>query len=125
MQVDQSLHLDSSNVNKESQETHYQLGNTCSRKTTDRINNTLAEQHFKQLQNLFSDVTKNGWLLVLVIDDFTTIHTNRRPLNDKVSDSVSMCTIVINVFKNLKGIRLPENIFDVHYPTGLDIQVCI
>jgi hypothetical protein len=67
MQVDQSLYLDSSNVNKEGQETQYQLGNTCSRKTTDRIKNTLAEQHFKQLQNLFSDATKNGWLLVLVL----------------------------------------------------------
>ena len=37
MQVDQSLYLDSSNINKEGLETQHQLGNTCSKKTTDRV----------------------------------------------------------------------------------------
>ena len=45
MQIDQSLYLDSSNIDKEGLETQHQLGNTCSRKTTDRVMAVLAEQH--------------------------------------------------------------------------------
>ena len=125
MQVDQSLYLDSSNINKEGLETQHQLGNTCSKKTTDRVMGVLAEQHHKQLEEFLTNATKNEWLLVLVIDDFTKIHTNRRPLDDKASDSVSMCTIVIKAYKHLKGIKRPPNIFHVHHSKGLDIQGCL
>jgi hypothetical protein len=124
MQIDQSLYLDSSNINKEGLDTQHQVGNTCSRKTTDRVMTVLAEQHCKRLDDFFSSATKNEWLLVLIIDDFTKIHTNRRPLNDKASDAVSMCTIVIKAYKNLKGIKLPKNIFNVHHSNGLNIQAC-
>ncbi|CAB4029858.1 Hypothetical predicted protein, partial [Paramuricea clavata] len=46
MQIDQSLYLDSSNINKEGIETQHQLGDTCSIKTTDRVMTVLAEQHY-------------------------------------------------------------------------------
>ena len=108
MQIDQSLYLDSSNIDKEGLATQHQVGNTCSRKTTVRVMTVLAEQHCKRLDDFFSSATKNEWLLVLIIDDFTKIHTNRNPLNDKASDSVSMCTIVIKAYKDLKGIKLPK-----------------
>ncbi len=35
-----------------------------------------------------------------------------------------MCTIVIKAYKDLKGIKLPNNIFNVHHSNGLDIQAC-
>ena len=85
----------------------------------------LAEQHHKRLEEFLTIATKNEWLLVLVIDDFTKIHTNRRPLHDKASDSISMCTIVIKAYKELKAIKVPHNIFDVHHPNGLDIPGCL
>ncbi|CAB4029857.1 Hypothetical predicted protein [Paramuricea clavata] len=35
-----------------------------------------------------------------------------------------MCTIVIKAYKDLKGIKLPKNICNVHLSNGLDIQAC-
>ncbi len=58
MQIDQSLYLDSSNINKEGLETQHQLGNTCSKKTTDRVMTVLAEQHHKRLQDFFYQCDK-------------------------------------------------------------------
>ncbi len=53
MQNDQSLYLDSSNINKEELETQHRLGITCSKKATDRVMTVSAEQHHKQLQDVF------------------------------------------------------------------------
>ena len=79
MQVDQAMYLNSNNVNQEGMDTEYQLGNTCSRKTTNIKLNKLSSNHHNNLESIFSEAIKNEWLLVLIIDDFTKIHTNRRP----------------------------------------------
>ena len=63
-------------------------------------------------------------MLVLIIDDFTKIHTNRRPSQIFVN-AMSMCTIVVKAFKQLKAIEVPSNISNIHYPDGLNVQVCL
>ena len=106
-------------------DTEYQLGNTCCRKTTNIKLNKLSNDHHHNLQAFYSEAIKNEWLLVLIIDDFTKIHTNRRPNQQQLSNCISMCTIVIKAFKSLKAIKLPKNIFMVHYPKDVNIQACI
>jgi len=86
---------------------------------------TLANSHPENLDTFFSEAIKNQWLLVLIIDDFTSIHTNRRPNEEKMSNVISMCTIVIKPFKHIKAIPLPKNINDIHDPAGVNIASCI
>ncbi len=76
MQVDYAMYLNSNNINQEGMDTEFQLGNTCSRKTTKLKINKLSSDHHNHLEKIFSEATKNEWLLVLIIDDFTKIHTN-------------------------------------------------
>ena len=64
----------------------------------------------------------NQWLIVLIIDDFTTIHTNRRPDTDTSSTSKSMCTIVFKIFKSIQAIHRPKNIYRLHDPQGVNIN---
>lgn len=125
MQVDHALYLNSNCVNQEGMDTEYQLGNTCSRKTKNLKLNMLSDNHQKNLENFFSEAIKNEWLLVLIIDDFTKIHTNRRPNHQHISNVMSMCTIVIKAFTSLKAIKLPKNISKIHDPMGVNIKTLI
>ncbi|CAB3977648.1 Hypothetical predicted protein [Paramuricea clavata] len=79
MQVDQALYLQTSHANQEAILTEHQLGNTCSRRLMNNIRKSLSSNHRDDLQQFFADAIKNEWLLVLVTDDYTTIHTIRRP----------------------------------------------
>ena len=53
-----------------------------------------------------------------------SIHSRRRPTTDKLSQSKSMCTIIIKVFKNIKAIPacLPST---YHCLQAIDIDTCI
>ena len=86
MQVDHAIYLNSNNVNQEGMDIEFQLGNTCSRKTSHIKLNKLSNDHHNNLETFFSEAIKNEWLLLLIIDDFTKIHT--RHLNpSKLSKS--------------------------------------
>ena len=54
----------------------------------------------------------------------TSIHTRRRPTTDKLSQSKSMCTIIIKVFKSIKAIPacMPTT---YHCLQTIDIDTCI
>ena len=106
-------------------DTQFQLGNTCSRKTTKSKLNKLSNDHHNDLENLFSEAIKNEWLLVLIIDDFTKIHTNRGPNHQQFSNCMSMCTIVIKAFKSLKAVKKPKNISKIHHHEGINIKAFI
>lgn len=125
MQIDHALYLKSNNINQEGVDTQYQLGNTCSRRKTNMVSNSLSASHSESLHTFFSDAIANEWLLVLIVDDFTKIHTNRRPNDQKVSDCMSMCTIVVKAFKSVKAIKLPKNLFNLHDPLGINIDTCV
>ena len=61
---------------------------------------------------------------MLIIDDFTKIHTNRRP-DFQMSNAMSMCTIVVKAFKSLKAIRVPKDIWRIHHPDGVNVEACV
>jgi hypothetical protein len=64
--------------------------------------------------------------LVLIIDDYTNVHTHRRPKGIHTSTAASMCTIVVKAFKNLKAIERPSStsIISLHDEQGVDIDSC-
>lgn len=124
MQVDHALYLKSNNVNNEGFDTEFNLGQTCSRRKIDMALHSLASSHARNLQQFFNDAIQNKWFLVLIVDDFTKIHTNRRPLDERVSDTMSMCTIVVKAFKSLPAMRVPKNRFILHNPSGISLESC-
>lgn len=116
--------MNSNRITQEAMGTEYQMGNTCSRKTTNVTSNKLVSQHDTNLKAFFEEAIKHEWVLVLIIDDFTKIHTNRRP-TIRMSNPMSMCTIVVNAFKSLKAIKVPRDIFNLHCPDGVNVQACV
>ena len=101
MQVDQALYLKTSHANQEAILTEHQLGNTCSRRLLNNVQKSLSQSHLDNLQTFFSDAIENEWLLVLVINDYTTIHTIRRPTQTKCSQANNMCIIIVKAFKEI------------------------
>ena len=75
-------------------ETEHIMGNSCARRTINKIIQTMSESHYLSLETFVTRAIDQKWLLVLVIDDYTSVHTKRRPLNEKPSEAKTMCTIV-------------------------------
>ena len=102
------------------------MGNTWCRRTMDSTLNSLATQNLQQLNSFLLEAIKNQWLLVLIIHDYTYVHTHRRPKGIHTSTAANMCTIVVKAFKNLKAIERPSStsIISLHDEQGLDIDFC-
>jgi len=101
LQIDHSLYLRSSRINQKGLEAEHIMGLSCAGRTVNSIVNTMAENHHQPFQNFIQDAVKNKWLLVFVslIDDYTSVHTKRRPQGEKASEAKSMCTIVVKAIK--------------------------
>ena len=124
MQVDHALYLNSNHMSQEGIDTENRMGNTCCQRTMDSTLNSLATQNLQQLNSFVLEAIKNQWLLVLIIDDYTNVHTHRRPKGIHTSTAASMCTIVVKAFKNLKAIERPSSIISLHDEQGVDIDSC-
>lgn len=92
LQIDHSLYLRSSRINQKGLETEHIMGLPCARWTVKSIVNTMAENHYQSFQNFIQDAVKNKWLLVIIMDNYTSVHTKRRPQGEKASQAKSMCT---------------------------------
>ena len=57
----------------------------------------------------------NEWFIVATIDDYTNINTHRRPLTEKASSAVNMCTVVISIFKDIPALPW-QQAFELHNP---------
>ena len=125
MQVDSALYLNSNRKTQEGMDTQYRMGHTCSRKTSNIIRSQLSKSHEDNLKMFFNQSIQNEWVLVLIIDDFTKVHTYRRPATPRTGNPMSMCTIVIKGFKQLRAVNLPSNISRIHCPEGVDIPACV
>ena len=123
LQIDHSLYLRSSRINQEGLETEHIMGLSCARRTVNSIVNTMADNHYQSFQNFIQDAVKNKWLLVLIIDDYTSVHTKRRPQGEKASEAKSMCTIVVKAFKQIPAINVEEANF-MHDVNGISITSC-
>ena len=124
LQVDHGLYLHSSRINQEGIDTQHQLGNTCCRRTVNNLLDSLAANHNQQLENFITAAMENEWLLVLIIYNYTNIHTYRRPTGNKPSQANNMCTIVVKAFRNIKAVQIPQDITKLHDPQGLNVARC-
>ena len=66
--------------------------------------------------------TRNGWLAICVIDDYTTIHAKRRPTEFSTSKVSSMCTIICRIFPEINAIPL-TGLQYLQNPSGVDVRV--
>ena len=124
LQADNAIFLYQSNLNQHGLDTVRQMGGSCCRRLAGNLLNHFSNSNHQKISELINDAIQHQWQLVLVIDDFTSIHTRRRPTTDKLSQSKSMCTIIIKVFKNIKAIPacLPST---YHCLQAIDIDACI
>lgn len=51
------------------------MGHTPARRTVNNVVNTMSESHFKSFEDFITEATERKWLIVLIVDDFTSIHT--------------------------------------------------
>ena len=82
----------------------------------------LASENKRSVQTMVADAVENYWCIVLIIDDYTTIHSKHKP-TETVSSAASMCTIVCRVFPNVKAI--PLTAIDFHNPNSVDITLLL
>lgn len=62
--------------------------------------------------------------MVLIIDDFTNIHTFRQPTGNNPSQANNLCTIVIKAFRDIKAVEMPQDINILLNPQGLNVSRC-
>ncbi len=62
--------------------------------TVDRALQNFSSTNKTSVNSDLDDAIKNRKLLSLMIDDYTTIHTTRRPKDLKTSQAKNMCTMI-------------------------------
>ena len=106
LQTDHTSYLRSSQVNQEGMETEHIVGISCARQTINNIVQTMCESHYLSLDTFVTPAIEQKWLLVLVIDNYTFVHTKWRPLDETPSEAKTMCTIVVKAFKDIPAISI-------------------
>ena len=122
LQTDHALFLKDSNLNQIALEAQREMGNSCCRRRVNILHAELAQSNTNKIGELISEAIKEQSQLVLIIDDYTSIHTKRRPKTDQLCHLKSMCTIVVKVFKNVKAI--PRCLATTYHVDGTDITSC-
>ena len=123
LQMDHALHLRSNLINQEGIETEHIMGYTCSKRTLNNVMHKMSQSHLKSFED-FITTANCKWLVVLIIDDFKAIHTKRRPEEEKLSEAKTVCTIVVEVFKDIQAVPVMHALC-IHDQNGIDIESCI
>jgi len=79
----------------------------------------MSESHYQSFETFVTQAIEQNWLLIPVIDDYTSVLTKRRPLDEKPSEAKTMCTIVIKAFKDIPAISI-DHASTVHDLNGID-----
>ncbi len=80
------------------------VGSSCCRHTVNRMFNAVAQGTAKRLNDIVAEAIAQKWQIVLIIDDYTAIHTIRRPTTSQSCNPKSMCTIIVKLFRNVPAI---------------------
>ena len=100
-------------------ETQLNIGTACSSRSVDRALSHYAITNETTGADAASNAIKNKKLLLLMIDDYTTIHSHRRPTALATNNVLNMCTIIIKIFPQLDAIQVQSSEL-VHPPQGVD-----
>ena len=71
----------------------------------------MSEFHFKSFEDFITEATEHKWLIVLIADDFTSIHTKNWPQKDQSSEAKTMCTIVVKAYREIPAIPVEQTIY--------------
>ena len=111
-------------MNQEGMETQHMMGLSCARRTLNTIAKLLSENHGKLFKHFIEDAIEHKWLLALIINNFTSIHSKRRKQGDKAPEAKSMCTMVLEAFKNIPAISVLQASI-MHDVNGISINTCL
>ena len=101
-------------------DTQLNIGTACSSRSVDRaLTHHYAVKNETTQAEAISCAIKNKQLLVLMIDDYTTIHSHRRPTALATNNVLNMATIIIKIYPQLDAIQV-KNPELVHPPQGVD-----
>ena len=87
LQTDHALFLKDSNQNQRGLEAQREMGNSRCRRRVNILHAELAESNTNMIGELISEAIKEQWQLVLIIDDYTSVHSKRRPKNRSIMPS--------------------------------------
>ena len=79
-------------------------GISASKSTQKRELQKLASSHSNTVKGFIDETIRMKCLLVLMIDDYTNIHTKHRPLDSTTSTARSMATILLKRFPDVPAI---------------------
>ncbi len=119
MQRNNPLYMVTNNINHRAINTQLAIGSSMSSRTGQRILHNSQEANSNSLEAAIRRAIENQWLIVASIDDFTSVHSYRRPDSHSASLGINMCTVVISIFKNIPAISW-ESSHDLHNPVLIE-----
>ena len=96
-------------------DTQRNIGTACSSRSVDRALTHYAVKNETTQAEAISCAIKNKKLLVLMIDDYATMHSHRRPTALATNNVLNMATIIIKIYPQLEVIQV-KNLELVHTP---------
>ena len=84
------------------------VGITVSKSTQQRERNKAASDHERVVLEFVQEAYEQKDLLVLMIDDYTDIHTKQRPKDQETSTATSMATILLKRLPGVPAIPVTE-----------------
>ena len=118
-QLDNGIFLKFSHCTNEGIDTQRTIGTACCSRSIDRAMAKYAASNKSNVDEAITTAIAQKQLLLLMIDDYTTVHTSRRPTDLQTSTANNMCTIIIKIFPSLEAIKKTN---DVHPINGIDID---
>ena len=97
------------------------LGTTVSSRTVKNEVMKLANQNRRVVDSAIMNAIENEYLIVAMIDDYTTIHSYHRPTDNKASTCRAMCTIVCRIFPSVPAIPI-TSLESLHCPSVIDLH---
>ena len=94
----------------------HQSGIATSKSTQRREMYKSSKSHDNLVREFITDATEKRAMLVFMVDDFTTVHTKRRPTNQKTSTASNMATLLLKRFHDGSAIPVSSNIIN---PNGI------
>ena len=96
-------------------------GIAVSKSTQRRHLRKTADRYVARVQSFIDDAIDRKCLLVLMVDDYTNIHTKQRPKDQETSSAKKMATILLKKFPTIPAIALNE---ESHiYKDGISISI--
>ena len=120
-QLDNGIFLKFSHCTNEGIDTQRTIGTACCSRSIDRAMARYALSNKLNVDEAITTAIAQKQLILLMIDDYTTVHTSRRPSNLQTSKANNMCTIIIKIFPSLDAIFI-KNPDDVHPINGINIH---